>query len=428
MCASAFVAVPVPLTASRGLVTLGHATPGDGPGSEASNKQTAPARVMGGTTTLDWSEISAEFPTLSRKTYLNSCSLGLLSNRSRAALNRYMDLWAEKGAAAWYVEWMAEIGAVRDEFAALINASPSEISVLPSISSALAAIASSLDLGEGDRVVTTVLDFPTVAHHFLAKGRQGVETVIIPTHDGVRIDLDQFEAAISDRTVLVATSRVYFTSGYIQDIESVAALAHAKGALFFLDDYQATGQLPIDVKDMGVDILASGGLKWLLGGPGIAYMYVRGDLIGQLAPTVAGWFGNRNQFDFNPNEMVFRDDAARFETGTPSVAAIYTGAEGLRIVNELGPEAIRERTSELTSRLVMGLKEDGFTLRSPEVAKKHASITMIELDDPGAVVQALAERDIVVDSRPGAVRISPYFYNTLDEIDAVVAALRDVRG
>ena len=377
---------------------------------------------------MDWSEISAQFPTLSHKTYLNSCSLGLLSNRSRKAVNRYMDLWTEKGAAAWYTEWMAEIGAVRDEFAALISAGPDEIAVLPSISSALAAVASSLDLGEGDRVVTTALDFPTVAHHFLAKRRQGVETAIISSRDRVKIDLDQFEATISDRTVLVATGRVYFTSGYIQDIESVAALAHAKGALVFVDDYQATGQVPIDVKATGVDILASGGLKWLLGGPGIAYMYVRRDLIGRLAPTVAGWFGNRNQFDFNPNEMVFRDDAARFETGTPSVAAIYAGAEGLRIVNELGPQAIRERTSELTSRLVMRLKEEGFKLRSPEVAERHASITMVELGDPGAVVQALADRGIVVDSRPGAVRISPYFYNTLDEIETVVAALREARG
>ena len=222
---------------------------------------------------MDWPAIRAQFPTLAHTTYLNSCSLGLLSNRSRDAVNRFLDLWAEKGAAAWYAEWMAEIGAARYEFAALINASPDEIAVLPNISSTLAAVASSLDLGEGDSVVTTALDFPTVAHHFLAKGRQGVETVIIPSPDRVRIGLDHFESAIvADRTILVATGRVYFTSRYVQDITSVAELAHRKGAPLFVDDYQATGQLPIDVKATGVDILASGGLKWLLGGPGIAYM------------------------------------------------------------------------------------------------------------------------------------------------------------
>ncbi|MCH8109630.1 MAG: aminotransferase class V-fold PLP-dependent enzyme, partial [Chloroflexi bacterium] len=175
----------------------------------------------------DWSKIRSQFPTLDRKIYLNSCSLGLLSNRSRDAMNRYMDLWTEYGAAAWYSEWGAEIGALRQEFATLINASPDEIAIMPNISSTLAAISSSLDFSERNEVVVGALDFPTVAHQFLAREeKEGVKTVILPSSDGVKIALDQFEEAITERTALVATSRVYFTSGYIQDIESITTMAH----------------------------------------------------------------------------------------------------------------------------------------------------------------------------------------------------------
>ncbi len=377
-------------------------------------------------TTPDWDLARAQFPTLQKKIYLNSCSLGLLSRRSRDALNRYMDLWEEKGAAAWYVEWLAEMADLREQFAQLINAGPDEIAIMPSISATLTAITSSIDLQEGDQLVTGELDFPTVAHGFHAKARSGVETTVVPSGDRVMVSPAQFEHAISQRTRLVATSRVNFTSGYIQDVSAICDTAHNVGALAFVDDYQATGQVPIDVQKVGADVLVSGGLKWLLGGPGVTYMYVRRDLIPELEPSVAGWFGHRDQFAFNPHEMAYKETAARFETGTPSVSAIYAGAEGLRIVNELGAGAIRQRTSELTSRLVSSLNERGFTLRVPPDDDHHASITMVELDDPGPVVDQLAERDIIVDFRPGALRASPYFYNTPGDIDAFVDALTEI--
>ena len=375
----------------------------------------------------DWEKIRDEFQTLSRKIYLNSCSLGLLSNSCKNALHRFIDTWSEHGAAAWYTDWMAEIGSVRQRFASLINASPSEIAILPNISSTLGAISSSLDLGPGREVVTTALDFPTVAQRFLAKQRLGVDTTIIQSSDRVKIDLEQFETAISSATALVATSHVYFSSGYIQDVGPVVDLAHRNGALAMIDDYQATGLVPIDVKELDVDVLVSGGLKWLLGGPGIAYMYVKEDLIDSLLPTATGWFANRNQFDFNPNEMVFRDDAARFETGTPGVASIFAGAEGLRFINDIGPPAIRERTKDITKHLVDRLKEEGFKLRVPDDPQRHASITMVEMKDPALAVEELSKRDIVVDHRPGAVRFSPYFYNTIDDVETAVVALCQIR-
>ena len=376
----------------------------------------------------DWTSLRREFPTLDAKTYLNSCSLGLLSRRTRAAMDHYMDQWTELGAGAWYSDWMNEVAELRQGFASVINADPDEIAIMPNISVALTSIASCLQLGEGDNVVTTALDFPTVPHQFHAKGGMGVETRVIQPRDKIEVDLEQFESAIDERTKLVATSHVYFTSGFIQDVAAVTEIAHRHGTLAFIDDYQATGQVPIDVKAQGIDMLASGGLKWLLGGTGVVYLYVRRDLIDQLEPTVTGWFGNRDQFEFNPNEMVFKEDAGRFEMGTPSVAAIFAGAEGLRIVNEIGPEAIRERTSELTQILVSGLREEGFTLRCPEDAQRHASITMVEMEDPARMVDELMKRDFILDFRPGAIRLSPYFYNTPDEIRAVVAAMTEIRN
>jgi selenocysteine lyase/cysteine desulfurase len=292
----------------------------------------------------------------------------------------------------------------------------------------LAAITSSLDLQEGDQLITGELDFPTVAHGFHAQAKFGVETTVVTSEDRVMVTPEQFERAMSRRTRLVATSRVYFTSGYIQDVKAICDAAHNVGALAFVDDYQATGQIPIDVQEVGADVLVSGGLKWLLGGPGITYMYVRRDLISGLEPSIAGWFGHRDQFAFNPHEMVYKETAGRFETGTPSVSAIYAGTEGLRIVNDIGADAIRQRTSELTSRLVSSLRERGFKLRVPPDDEHHASITMIEMDDPGPVVDGLAERDIIADFRPGALRASPYFYNTPDDIDTFVDALTEITG
>lgn len=375
----------------------------------------------------DWGKIRSEFPTLSRKIYLNSCSLGLLSKSCKEALHRFIDSWDEHGAAAWYTDWMAEIGSVRQRFASLINASPNEIAILPNISSTLGVISSSLDLGPGKEVVTTALDFPTVAHHFLAKERLGVSTTIIQSTDRVKIDFDQFEAAISPATALVVTSHVYFSSGYVQDVGPIVDLAHRNGALAMIDDYQSTGQMPIDVKELDIDVLVSGGMKWLLGGPGIAFMYVKEDLIESLSPTVTGWFANRDQFDFNPNEIIFRDDAGRFETGTPPIASIFAGNEGLRFVNDIGPQAIRERTKAITERLVGRLKEEGFKLRAPDDPDHHASITMVEMNDPALAVEELAKRDIIVDYRPGAVRFSPYFYNSFDDIESAVMDLCQIR-
>ena len=375
---------------------------------------------------IDWAGWREEFPGLRLSTYLNTVSLGQLSRRSRAAMVHFMDLWTETGSAAWYAYWLKEQQATREEFARLIGADPQEVAIMPNVSSALGAVSSSLDFAKRSQVVTTALDFPTLTYHFLAKDREGLESVILAAPDGIQVPLAAFERVVSAKTALIATSRVYFTTGFIQDVAALAQLAHRNGALLLVDDYQATGQVPIDVRRTEVDILITGGLKWLIGGPGIAYLYVRRELIQSLKPTVTGWFSHARQFDFDPHHLEFREDARRFEAGTPSVASIYAGRAGLQIINEIGAVNVRRRSAELREDLVGRLTERGFRLRLPADPDTRSGITIVELEDPMAVTRALAERRIIVDKRPGAVRISPYFYNTTEENEIVVEALTEL--
>ncbi len=375
---------------------------------------------------IDWAAWRAEFPGLEKRTYLNTVSLGQLSRRSRAAVNTFLDLWTELGASAWYAHWLDEVTATRAEFARLVGASEDEIAILPNVSTGLGAISSSIDFSTRSKVVCCELDFPTLTYHWLAK--QEVETVILDAVDAVHIPIGTFESAIDSQTALIATSRVYFTTGYIQDVKALAEIAHRNGALLLIDDYQGTGQIPIDVKAAGVDILITGGLKWLIGGPGIAYMYVNRDRILELQPSITGWFSHAHQFNFDPHRLEFHQDARRFEAGTPAVSAVYAGNAGLQIINEIGADNLRQRTAELNQDLVARLRERGFKLRIPDDPERQAGMTIVEADDPMGITRALAERKIVVDKRPGAVRISPYFYNNEQENEAVVEAMREIVG
>jgi selenocysteine lyase/cysteine desulfurase len=379
-------------------------------------------------TAPNWNAWRAEFPTLERCTFLNTCSLGALSRRGRAAVGAFLDLWEEHGASAWYRTWMGEIAALRADFAALVGAPAGSTAIAPSIGAALGVIASSPQLygapqSPRSRIITTALDFPTIAHQWLV--RPDVEVVILPSDDGIGVPLERYEAAIDERTALVATSHVFFTSGYIQPIAEIARLAHAKGALALIDGYQAAGQLPVDVAASDVDFYLTGGLKWLLGGPGIVYLYARPALVESLVPTTAGWFGHRDQFAFDAERFAFHDDARRFEVGTPAVAAVYAGRAGLQIVLEIGPEQLRRRQLELTGDMVARLRDAGLHLKLPARPEEHAGIVMVRADDPAAAVRGLRERRVVADYRPGFVRLSPYFYNTEEESAAAAQALQE---
>src|ERR1700747_2946954 len=226
----------------------------------------------------------SEFPIFRDGIYLNTCSLGALGERTRRRVAEFLDVWQRRGASAWYDVWWGALGELRARYARVVNAGPAEIALAPSISVALSAVAEALDYARRPRVVITSLDFPTVAYQWLAKQPRGVELVVVESPDRVSVPVEAIARAVDERTALVATSHVYFTSGAIQDIAAVAEGAHRRGALTLVDAYQSVGQLPVDVRATGVDFLTAGGLKWLLGGPGIGFLYARESRTRRLAP------------------------------------------------------------------------------------------------------------------------------------------------
>lgn len=368
----------------------------------------------------------AEFPILQKKTYLNSCSLGALSSRSINNLNEFMATWNEWGAHAWYDIWLGEIAKVRQKFATLIGAQVHEVAIAPNVSTALSTIAAALDYSQRNKIVMADMDFPTLAYQWLAKERLGVESHFVESPDRIYTPPELFAREVDEKTALVATSRVFFTSGYIQDVRTVADIAHKNGAYLLIDDYQGTGQIPLNVIEQDIDFLVTGTLKWLMGGPGLALVYIREGLLPQIQPTVAGWFGHREQFEFRTREFEFRPDAQRIEMGTPSIPTIYTARGGLDIVLEIGAQRICERTRYLTNDLIARAHERGWRVRAPQEPEKRNSIVMLEFDQPGEIVAELLKRGIITDKRPGLVRISPYFYNTIEENEMVINALSEI--
>ncbi len=368
----------------------------------------------------------AEFPILQRKTYLNSCSLGALSLRSMQNIEQFMEMWNEWGAHAWYEIWLGEIAKARQTFAKLIGAQPHEVAIAPNVSVALSSIATALDYSERNKVILADMDFPTLPYQWLAKKRLGVECHFVESPDRIYTPPELFEQVVDSKTALVATSRVFYTSGYIQDIRAIADIAHKHGVYVLVDDYQGTGQIPLNVVAQDIDFLVTGTLKWLLGGPGLAFVYIREGLIPSLEPTIAGWFGHRDQFQFKTREFEFRPDATRVEMGTPAMAAVYAANGGLDIVQEISIQSICERTRYLTNDLIARVREHGWTVRAPQEPECRSSIVMMEVEQPQQVVKELIVRNIVTDSRPGLLRISPYFYNTIEENAVIIDALTDI--
>ncbi len=370
---------------------------------------------------MDVTKVRAEFPILERKVYLNSCSLGALSLRAAAYLESFQELWHELGASAWYGPWWETLADLRGRVGRFLGAPEGQLALLPSTSAALSVIAESVDYSRRNRVVCTELDFPTLAYQWAVK--PGVELVVLPSHDGVSVDPEQFAAAVDDRTAFLATSHVLYTTGYIQDLDALADIAHKAGAYFFVDGYQGPGQIPVDVQACKADFYTAGPLKWLCGGPGLSYLYVRDELVRELQPRITSWFAAKDQFTFDLEHFEPQDDDRRFELGTPALPTVHTALGGQEIIDEVGIETIRDRNRTLTDHLVQRAQEDGFELTMADDPDRRSAIIMIRHENPPGAVEYLAERGIIVDHRPGHVRVSPHFYNTIDEIDQCITAL-----
>ena len=387
----------------------------------------------------------SEFPLLDASTYLNTCSLGARSQRSRARLDRFLADWDELGARAWYRRWLAELDGLRADFGAILGVSSNEISLASNVSAALAVIASALDpIHRGDvdalgrlaaagvpagsaprtRVVTTALDFPTLGHQWLARAPLGVDVVVVPSRDGLTVDPADLADAVDERTALVAIGHVFFTTGAVTDITAIGRLCRERGALLLVDAYQATGLVPTDLGTTDeIDIYVSGTLKWLFGGPGTAFMRVRPALWDALVPTTTGWFSSARQFAFAVDELEFAADARRYELGTPSVPSAAIARGGMELVREIGVERLAARTRDLGDLLISLADAAGLAVRAVRDPNRRGGIVAVEVTDPKPVVDGLADDGIIVDFRPGIVRCSPAFYNTEDEVHRLVDRL-----
>lgn len=371
----------------------------------------------------DLAPYRSEFPTLGRGiTYLNSCSLGLLSVRTRAAIERYLDDWTDLGASAWYEKWVGEIGALRGKVARLIGARPEEVAWAPSVSAAVSSIASALDYRDRNEVAVSELEFPVLPNQFQVK--PGTRLAWVASPDGVKVPLDGWRRAVGPRTALVATSRVCYTTGYLQDMKAIGNIAHEAGAYFLCDDYQATGVVPVDVRAMDCDFLVTGSLKWLMGGTGSCYLYVKRELIEKLAPTHTGWWANRHMFDFDAKKFAYWPDARRFEGGEVNMAGIAGASAALDMVLDIGPERLRRATEELVRDLVERAVDAKFAIGTPDKPEERSGIVVLKMQDPAKAVKVLAEERIIVDHRPGKLRASPYFYNTPEDNARLMEALQ----
>ena len=370
---------------------------------------------------VDLTHYRSEFPTLERVTYLNSCSLGALSRQTRAAIERYMDQWTDLGASAWYEIWVDEIAALRAKVARLIGARPEEIAWAPSVSASLSSLASALDFRARNEVAVSDLDFPALVNQFQVKPTTTIRWAASP--DGVRVPTASWERVIEHHTALVATSRVCYTTGYVQDMKALGKLAHAAGAYFLCDDYQGTGVLPVDVRAMDCDFFVTGSLKWLMGGTGSTYLYVKRELIERLAPTHTGWWANRNMFSFDLKRFEYWPDARRFEGGEVNMAGVVGASAALDMVLDIGPERINAATRELVRDLIERAKDAKLEIGTPSDPKEQSGIVVLRMEDPEKATKILAQEKVIVDHRPGKLRVSPYFYNTPEENQRLIDVL-----
>jgi len=372
-----------------------------------------------------------QFPILSRSTYLISNSLGAMPRDVPDALASYADDWVTEGVRSWETRgWFTLPIEVGDQIAPLLGAPSGSVSTHANVTTASAVVASCLDFsGERNKIVCSALNFPSVIYLYREQERRGAHLHLVDSPDGIHVPLDAMLEAIDETTALVPISHVIFKSAFIQDVQAIVARAHEVGALVALDTYQSTGAVPVDVTGWGVDFAVGGTLKWLCGGPGVAYLYVNPELGETLQPALTGWMAHANPFAFDPAPIERNSGAWRFANGTPTIATLRACQPGLRIVNEIGVDAIRANSVRQTQRIVDAADAHGWTINTPRDATVRGGTVSIMVPDCENVSRELLARDIFIDFRPQAgIRLSPHFYTTDDEIDHAVATIAELVG
>jgi kynureninase len=368
-----------------------------------------------------------EFPILSRTNYLISNSLGAVPASAYNRLREYVETWATRGVRAWEEGWWGLAAELGDLVAPLIGAGPGEIVFQPNVTLAHAIVFSAFD-GRADRprIVTDALHFPSLLYLLAERRASGALVEVVPSDDGITVDTRRIIEALDERTAFVNLSHVLFKSAYIHDVAAIAARAREVGAVTIIDGYQAVGAIPVDVAALGVDVYIGGCLKWLCGGPGAAFLWVRPEIRDQLTPRLTGWMAHARPFAFAP-ELERRTDAWRFLHGTPNIPAFYAARAGLEVVRRVGIAAIRAKSRRQTARLIALAEACGYRCTTPRDPARRGGTVALDVEHGYEVSQSLKAREILCDYRPGAgIRLSPHFYNRDDEVDAAVNSIDEI--
>jgi len=375
---------------------------------------------------FDLDAVRRRIPLLATRVAMNACSQTPQSVTARAAAEAYLDSWARDGMD--WDRWIAEVEAARAEFASLIGGQAADVAVATSVSQATAAVATGLDFtGRRYGVVVSGVEFPTVAHVWRAHERLGAEVRTVAVREDGTIGLEDYAEAVDATTLLVSAAHAYYLNGWKQDVRSLADLVHDRGALLYVDAYQSLGTEPFDAPSSGADFVASGALKFLMGIPGIAFVWVRPGLAGELHPAATGWFGRRDPFAFDAH-LDWADGARRLDTGTPPILEAYVARAGIAWLRELGLAHVAAWTRALAGRLVEGGRERGLDPMAPVGPDQKTPTTAFRCDDSHAVEVALRARGVLASARGPAIRLAPHFYNTLEEVDRALDALAEIPG
>lgn len=360
------------------------------------------------------------FPILANKTYLINNSLGAMPDSVPAALAEYTHLWATEGVVAWDT-WLPEVARVASILEDIAHAPRGSMTMCQNVTNAVAALLSCLEYEPTqNRILLCAGEFPTIEYLVDGQRALGAEVVRVG-EDPLTFPAEELVEAIDQRTLLVVVSHVLFRTAELVDVRPILERAHAFGALVLFDVYQSMGAVPFDVTELGVDFMVGGSVKWLCGGPGAGYLYVRPELADRLEPRMVGWFSHVRPFGFEPPPINLAPGIVRFTGGTPNMPAYYQAREGYRIIREVGVEAIRAKSQHQTTLLIEGALERGFILRTPLDPARRGNHVTVDLPAAHRVKDELIRRGFVVDHRPGAgIRIAPHFFNTDDECLAVL--------
>ncbi len=376
---------------------------------------------------LNWRK---EFPILDSTIYMISHSLGAMPRRTVNALNEFTDVWATRGIRAWEEGWWEMPVTVGNLIGTIIGAGPGEVVMHQNVSICQSIVTSCFDWdGKRNKLVTDGLNFPSNDYIYHGLERQGARIVSVPSPDGMTLPLELLLSAIDEETQLVSVSHVAFRSSYVQDLAAITRKAHSVGAMIIADLYQSAGILPVDVRALNVDFATGGSVKWLCGGPGAGYLYIRKDLWPTLRPGATGWMAHEKPFEFADGPIDFAPDAFRFLNGTPAIPALYAARSGYEIVNEIGVEAIRQKSIRQTERLIALADEAALPVRTCRNSEERGGVVILDVPNGKEVNRQLALRQVLADYRPKAgIRIAPHFYTTDGELEQTIRAIKELSG